>query len=552
MTFSPEEDIDSAFSRLSALVKSTIKDVNFSTLQSAAIERANSSKMIQISNKTIPIIDGAKSFEVLCTVLAKSPYWNFLDIRIMEAMAAASLIPAAQQIVENFKRTFFGMTLAEAAPYFPIIPLKSAHTPMTELLNKDPSKMTIFELHKHRFYLETELLQTGPNTTTICRIVIGSVTITWQIHVDHVYKAYCSLKKKQAQLPPKGITLLSIHETEKFEGLPFLWRGQEIKQIGPIEPLPQQVEHKPIPLPEGLQWVPYDHTMAITSLFYNSQTIKEMTQWVDLHPFNSTVKENKWSFAVKDKATEKVEGYMHWHLVYVQVGGTVFKTFRLFQNLMGISSQHIANLMYREVFRIVNLNGFSQGLMFSGNSSILKPFVTLTSWQFNFMGNFPLPHSPKTPGWRAMTSKDIPSALALTNKYTSQFEIRQVFQSEEEFSHYFMCPVIENYMQAYVVEDPVTGDITDVAGFKPEQDGHILGATVKILVAAKSPARQLLIDLLVCAKQAKVHVIKTIQHGLTSDVFENLFSRKSQNYHYYLLNYYYNEVDESQVCLFCA
>ena len=63
-----------------------------------------------------------------------------------------------------------------------------------------------------------------------------------------------------------------------------------------------------------------------------------------------------------------------------------------------------------------------------------------------------------------MTSKDIPSASALTNKYTSQFEIGQVFQSEV-FSYYFMCPMIENYMQVDVVEDPVTDDTTDVAGF---------------------------------------------------------------------------------------
>ena len=60
---------------------------------------------------------------------------------MMEAMAADSLIPAAQQIVENFKQTFFGMTLAEAAPNFPIIPLKSAHTAMTEELDKVPSKI---------------------------------------------------------------------------------------------------------------------------------------------------------------------------------------------------------------------------------------------------------------------------------------------------------------------------------------------------------------------------------------------------------------------------
>ena len=157
----------------------TIETVNFLRLKRAAIERAKSPEMIQKSNELVPIIDEAKSFQALCTVLAKSPYWNFLDIRMMEAMTVASLIPAAQQSVENFKTTFFGMTLAEAAPYLPIIPLKSAHTAMTEQLDKDPSKMTIFELHKHRFYLETKLLQTGPDTIIICRILIGSVTITW-------------------------------------------------------------------------------------------------------------------------------------------------------------------------------------------------------------------------------------------------------------------------------------------------------------------------------------------------------------------------------------
>ena len=362
---------------------------------------------------------------------------------------------------------------------FPIIPLKSAHTAMTEQLDKDPSKMTIFELHKHRFYLETELLQTGQDTITICRIVIGSVTITWQIHVDHVYKAYCSLKKKQSQLPPQGIMALSVDEAEEYEGLPFVWRGQEIKQIGPIEPLPQQIQHKPIPLPEGLEWVPYDITSVIDYLLYNEMSIlfiREHAQWIDFHPLSPTVKdsmpdfsEKKWSLAIKDTVTDKIVGCMIWYLLFVEVGGKVLKMFRLFPLIP--TSHHVANLMHRELFRRVNLFGISQGLVFTNNESILKPAATLKGWTYNFIKdtyNLPLPHSPTTPGWRAMTSKDIPSALALTNKYTSQFEIRQVFQSEEEFSHYVMCPMIENYMHAYVVEDPVTGDITDVAGFSLE------------------------------------------------------------------------------------
>ena len=128
ITFSQEEDIDLAFSKLSASVTSTIENTNFDRLQRAAIERAKSPKMIQKSNELVPIIDGAKSFQALCTVLAKSPYWNFLDTRMMEVMAAASLIPAAQGSIENFRKTFFGMTLSEAAPYFPGVQLKPSQT----------------------------------------------------------------------------------------------------------------------------------------------------------------------------------------------------------------------------------------------------------------------------------------------------------------------------------------------------------------------------------------------------------------------------------------
>ena len=477
----------------------------------------------------------------------------------MEAMAAASLIPAAQESVENFKRTFFGMTLSEAAPYFPIVQMKPAHTAITEKLAKDPSKMTIFELHKHRFYLETELLQTGPDTCTICRIVIGSVIIIWQIHLDHVYKAYCLLKKKHSQLPPQGIVTLSISEAETYEGLPVLWRGQEVKLVGPIEPLPQKVQQKPIHLPEGLQWVPFDITSVLNDLYTGTiiSPINNM-QWIDCHPLNPMVKkcisdslENKWCFAVRDKSTNKIVGFMQWYLMYVRVGGALMKVFRLAHELR--TTEQIARLMFTEVFRRVNLHGVSQGLIMN-KDSILKPVTTVTVWMYDFhKSNITLPHSPKTPGWRAMTSKDIPSALVLTNKYTSQFEIGQDFQSEEEFSHYLMSPVIENYKQAYVVEDPVTGDITDVTGFKlrqPKMDAHYMGAFATILIAAKSPARQLLIDLLVCAKQAKVNFLGTWQFGLAKNVFENIFTAR-ETFSWHLLNYQYNEVNENQVCLFC-
>ena len=551
MSFSAKEDIDSAFSRLSASVTSTIAGANFSTLQRAAIERAKSPKMIQKSNELVPIIDGANSFQTLCTMLAKTSYWNFLDIRMMDAMAAASLIPAAQQSVENFKKTFFGMTLAEAAPYFPIIPLKSGHTTVTEELDKDPSKMTIFDLHKHRFYLETELLQTG---CTICRIVVGSVMITWQIHVDHVYKAYCSLKKQQPQLQSQDITTLSITVADIWGEVPITWRGQDVQQTGPIIPLPEKVQQKSYLLPKGLQWTTLDIEVIANEYKNMHYALRELLQWITFHPLTpdvtSSLRDNDWSFVVK--RNNQPVGAMLNYPVHIRLGKLFLKFVRFFYTNWSMSNKN-GSIMFKESIRRVNLSGFNQGITYFQDYSIFKPFVTLTQYEFIFSSKLSMASSPKIPGWRPMTSQDIPSALALTNKYSSQFEIGQVFQSEKEFSYHFMCPVVENYMQAFVVEDPVTGDITDVAGFKLERgmDGRKTFAYITILAPMKSPPRQLLIDLLVCAKEAKADILYTFRFGLNKEVFEDLLTVKSTSCYWHFVNYQYDEVDESEYCLFC-
>ena len=208
--------------------------------------------------------------------------------------------------------------------------------------------------------------------------------------------------------------------------------------------------------------------------------------------------------------------------------------------------------MFKELFRRVKLYGISQGLMYSTTDTILKPVTTVTSWVYIFHEeNLPLPHFPKTPGWRAMTSKDIPSALTLTNKYTTRFEIGRVFQCEEEFSYCFMCPMIENYLYTYIVEDPVTHDITDVVGFQIDKSNHpfIIAFLHHFWYLAKSPPRQLLIDLLICARQEMVNMLSTLQFGLGRDIFENLFHYRKK-VHWHLFNYQYNEIDENKVCLF--
>ena len=115
-------------------------------------------------------------------------------------------------------------------------------------------------------------------------------------------------------------------------------------------------------------------------------------------------------------------------------------------------------MLINELVRRTNLYKVNQ-LMFV-SSNLFKPVTTIMLWtyMFNQLTNSQLPSSPRTSGWRRMTSEDIPSALALINKWSSQFEIRQVFNSEEEFAHEFL---LQKDVHTYVVEDK-SDNITDL------------------------------------------------------------------------------------------
>ena len=171
LNFSQDEDIDNAFLRLSAAITEMIQDVDFFHLKKACIEKAFSPLMPSKAIEIIPIVISALSFHDLCLKLAKTVYWNFLDIRMMEAMASASLIAPAYESIKNFKETFFNMILAEAAPYLTVTRTKS------EMCDDDYSQITIFELYRHRFYLKTDFIQIDSDTLKTCRIVIEYLSI---------------------------------------------------------------------------------------------------------------------------------------------------------------------------------------------------------------------------------------------------------------------------------------------------------------------------------------------------------------------------------------
>ena len=168
--------------------------------------------------------------------------------------------------------------------YVPVLPLIPNHTILKEVLDKNPRQLTIAELHEHCFYLETELLETGIGTLSYYKIMVGSVIIQWQIHVDHVYQVHLLLKRKKVMLSSQAISQFSIPNVMKWIGLPVVWIGQEVEQIGPIEPVTDKVEKKPYLLPKGFEWTSIFCEIDKTCQETDHSDSLHPSQWFSLHP----------------------------------------------------------------------------------------------------------------------------------------------------------------------------------------------------------------------------------------------------------------------------
>lgn len=172
--------------------------------------------------------------------------------------------------------------------------------------------------------------------------------------------------------------------------------------------------------------------------------------------------------------------------------------------------------------RWLAFEGIFQALLYMNYTiPIPKPVITyeVYFWDLHLQ---PLPYtSPKTVGLRRMKTTDITKAYTLTNQYTSQIKIGQVFTSEEEFTHWFLSPLVDNIV-TYVVEVSGSGIITDMFSFRTFGVTSVLKITEVIaMVITSSFAEQLITDLLVCAKQQNAITVVSPRFGLKKCLFEN-------------------------------
>ena len=483
-------------------------------------------------------------------VLALSPYWNWFDTRLLQAVVNASGSPEAEAMLEQFKQIHYVRKVSEVLPCVIVLPLKDSIS-FIEKFNKDPKELTLLDLLQHKHTLEYEVMDVGENKIVLNCIKTGCVELIWQVPLDLVYQAYTSMKRNYDKLSSLAVKSLVCEQADKFAGLSILWRGQEVGEVGPIEPLPEHVRQEPYSLPQGYHWVTLSTSDAEEVVKYVSKHNPTTFGGVNSIKFNITYPNTKkvWQFGIR-AVNNKLIGVVLTYPVSIIVGKVSLRCIHsvvLYHKKY--ENKRLWYMLIRELMRRANLSNIYYSVQtFMSQYCICKPVIIIAYWEyhFGFLTSIRLPSSPQIPGWRRMTSEDVPSALALINKWSSQFEIRQVLTSEE-FAHHFLCTTLPNLVFSYIVENQ-TKNITDLVSYTlaPDNSGA-LSATVVTVVSTQSEVKQLIMDTIVSARDNGAKYISLLQFNMKSDILLSLSFRQVRLLTVCFYNYYHHEIPQDKV-----
>ena len=107
MSIAEFDTVGEAFVFLTSQLKSLLAKADFSDIKRSCIEQIKTPYGAQLSAELVKSIKSCENVTMLFEILAESAYWSWIDIRLLKAMAAASGLVEANQLLSKYKKQFF-------------------------------------------------------------------------------------------------------------------------------------------------------------------------------------------------------------------------------------------------------------------------------------------------------------------------------------------------------------------------------------------------------------------------------------------------------------
>ena len=146
----------------------------------------------------------------LLSALTLSPYWNWIDIRLMENVAAISSIEA-RNLIKQYKEYLYPQRLVDLLSLIPAVGEvdESNFKMMSVKIGTDIDAVTIEDFLSCRHILETKLLNLKGGSCILKHVKKESFEIDWLIPNEQGLSSYESAKRNCKKF--HEISLLFVH-----------------------------------------------------------------------------------------------------------------------------------------------------------------------------------------------------------------------------------------------------------------------------------------------------------------------------------------------------
>ena len=194
------KSIRAAFIHLTSNISKLLQNGDFYAIRRSCIEQIHTPSGAQLSPDMVKDIKTAKNLNVLLDTLADSPYWSWIDLRLLEAMVVASGSSAANNLLTSYQSNVFSMKLLEVLPSVPSVEVKDEYySKIVSKIDKNIEEITVSDLLKFRSQLETVIMDIKTGTCALAHIEEGCIEIQWLIPthcIDRAFKSACLKRDK--------------------------------------------------------------------------------------------------------------------------------------------------------------------------------------------------------------------------------------------------------------------------------------------------------------------------------------------------------------------
>ena len=171
-------------------MKALFKKADYGDLRRACIAQMHNPGGAKLSPKLVEKISATQSIDSLFDLLVCSPYWSWIDIRMLEAMVIAFDNAQAAELLSNYKAVVFSKKLNDLLPHAFSKEVEEDYTKLVTKIKRDPKEMTVGELLHLQSKLEVEIMDIKKGISILEHWEKGCIEIHWYIPTSCVHRAH--------------------------------------------------------------------------------------------------------------------------------------------------------------------------------------------------------------------------------------------------------------------------------------------------------------------------------------------------------------------------